>query len=363
MDEERARIDPALTDGLYAGAARGHADAEGAKVIGLPRPYGYGASMGAWVLDYVAAWAGEYGVRHPQQRPVPLPRLRGRRHVPRRQGQPHGPRPGRVDAGDGGGDDVEPERIWCSRRAPSSGSSVRARQAEHVLGRRRRGSGWSRSARPGRAASRGTCARCRTPRRSRSRRASAGRRSPPPTTPRPRAASPCSPRRRTARRDRTARAALIAHQVGRLDVDVRARDRKLHALVLADRPAEHDALVRVARRALDEPAAVADALGGDQDPLGVQAVEDVAEALALLADQRRRPGPRGRRRTARSSRGSSSSRIGRIVEPVPTRLAQVDEEDRQAVGPLLDLARAASCARAAASGPSAARARSRPSGR
>ena len=40
-----------------------------------------------------------------------------------------------------------------------------------------------------------------------------------------------------------------------------------------------------ADRFLGEPAAVADALGGDQDPLGVHPVEDVAEALALLADQ------------------------------------------------------------------------------
>lgn len=27
----------------------------------MPRGYGYGASMGAWMLDYVAAWAGEWG--------------------------------------------------------------------------------------------------------------------------------------------------------------------------------------------------------------------------------------------------------------------------------------------------------------
>ena len=27
----------------------------------MPRGYGYGASMGAWVIDYVAAWAGEWG--------------------------------------------------------------------------------------------------------------------------------------------------------------------------------------------------------------------------------------------------------------------------------------------------------------
>jgi hypothetical protein len=27
----------------------------------MPRGYGYGASMGAWIIDYVAAWAGEWG--------------------------------------------------------------------------------------------------------------------------------------------------------------------------------------------------------------------------------------------------------------------------------------------------------------
>ena len=36
---------------------------------------------------------------------------------------------------------------------------------------------------------------------------------------------------------------------------------------------------------LQEPAAVADAFLRDQDALGVHAVEDVAEAPALLADQ------------------------------------------------------------------------------
>jgi hypothetical protein len=59
-DYERALINPALADGLYEGASKGHADAEGAKVIGLPRAYGYGASMGAWVLDFLAAWAGQH---------------------------------------------------------------------------------------------------------------------------------------------------------------------------------------------------------------------------------------------------------------------------------------------------------------
>ena len=66
---------------------------------------------------------------------------------------------------------------------------------------------------------------------------------------------------------------------------MRLRDRKLDALVLADRAAEDDALGRVGGRLLDEPAPVADALRGDQDPLRVHPVEDVAEALPLLADE------------------------------------------------------------------------------
>jgi acyl dehydratase len=64
-DLDAAREDPALADGLYRGPSRGHTDTQYAQVIGLPRGYGYGASMGAWVLDYVAHWAGDHGfVRH-----------------------------------------------------------------------------------------------------------------------------------------------------------------------------------------------------------------------------------------------------------------------------------------------------------
>src|SRR6202045_2044004 len=33
--------------------------------IGIPRAYGYGATMGAWALDYLGFWAGNNGmVRH-----------------------------------------------------------------------------------------------------------------------------------------------------------------------------------------------------------------------------------------------------------------------------------------------------------
>jgi acyl dehydratase len=62
---ELAELDPSLADGLYRGPSRGHVDTEHARLIGLPRAYGYGASMGAWCLDYVAAWAGDEGfIRH-----------------------------------------------------------------------------------------------------------------------------------------------------------------------------------------------------------------------------------------------------------------------------------------------------------
>jgi hypothetical protein len=55
-------------------------------------------------------------------------------------------------------------------------------------------------------------------------------------------------------------------------------------LILANRAAEHLALPGSPDGPVDEPAAVAHALGRDQDPLGVQAVQQVAEPLALLAD-------------------------------------------------------------------------------
>jgi len=59
-DEEGARIDPSNADGLYKGPSRGHVQPRYAQLIGMPRGYGYGASMGAWVLDYLANWGGEW---------------------------------------------------------------------------------------------------------------------------------------------------------------------------------------------------------------------------------------------------------------------------------------------------------------
>jgi acyl dehydratase len=65
IDRAGARIDPRLGDGLYAGPASGHGgNAEGTGV-GVKRAFGYGASMGAWLTDYLAYWAGHDGfIRH-----------------------------------------------------------------------------------------------------------------------------------------------------------------------------------------------------------------------------------------------------------------------------------------------------------
>lgn len=55
-------INPELTDGAYIGPSRGHLFPKFARRIGMPRGYGYGASMGAWGVDYLAGWAGEHGM-------------------------------------------------------------------------------------------------------------------------------------------------------------------------------------------------------------------------------------------------------------------------------------------------------------
>lgn len=61
MDPVEEKINPENTDGAYMGPSRGHLFPRWARFIGMPRPYGYGASMGAWILDYLAGWAGEWG--------------------------------------------------------------------------------------------------------------------------------------------------------------------------------------------------------------------------------------------------------------------------------------------------------------
>jgi len=62
QDPVMEKENPELTDGAYIGPSRGHLFPRWARYIGMPRAYGYGASMGAWILDYLAGWAGEWGM-------------------------------------------------------------------------------------------------------------------------------------------------------------------------------------------------------------------------------------------------------------------------------------------------------------
>lgn len=64
-DYDEGSIDPRAIDGLFSGPASGHTNKDTGTELGLPRSYGYGASMGAWATDYLAYWAGHDGmVRH-----------------------------------------------------------------------------------------------------------------------------------------------------------------------------------------------------------------------------------------------------------------------------------------------------------
>jgi hypothetical protein len=64
-DYEARKVDPRMGDGLFYGPSSGHINADKAENIGMGGAYGYGASMNAWFVDYVAYWAGHEGfVRH-----------------------------------------------------------------------------------------------------------------------------------------------------------------------------------------------------------------------------------------------------------------------------------------------------------
>jgi hypothetical protein len=58
MNEAAQKIELDLSDVAWR---VGHVDTARASQIGMPRAYGYGATMGAWVTDYVAFWAGHEG--------------------------------------------------------------------------------------------------------------------------------------------------------------------------------------------------------------------------------------------------------------------------------------------------------------
>src|SRR3546814_13677954 len=78
--------------------------------------------------------------------------------------------------------------------------------------------------------------------------------------------------------------ALSDHQPRRLKIHPAFRERMLNPLILADQTAEYDALLRIRDRAAQCVLADRDRLGRDQYTFGVQAVEDIAEALAFLTD-------------------------------------------------------------------------------
>jgi N-terminal half of MaoC dehydratase len=61
-DPDMHLLNPELTDGAYFGPSRGHQFPKYARRIGMPRAYGYGGAMGAWVIDYMSGWAGEHGM-------------------------------------------------------------------------------------------------------------------------------------------------------------------------------------------------------------------------------------------------------------------------------------------------------------
>src|SRR5262249_17666540 len=76
---------------------------------------------------------------------------------------------------------------------------------------------------------------------------------------------------------------LQAHQLGRLELGPRHRQRGRDRLVLADRPVEHDTLLRVLHTALERRAPDPDRLDPGEDALWVERVQQMVEAAAHLA--------------------------------------------------------------------------------
>jgi hypothetical protein len=60
-DKRMERSTPSSPTAPTTGRRVGHLQPKWARHVGMARGYGYGASMGAWILDYVSAWAGEWG--------------------------------------------------------------------------------------------------------------------------------------------------------------------------------------------------------------------------------------------------------------------------------------------------------------
>jgi len=77
---------------------------------------------------------------------------------------------------------------------------------------------------------------------------------------------------------------LVHHEFGRFQLGERVRQGKLNALVHADRAVEDYPLLGVLHRFLHRALAHADTLGGDEDTLGIDAIDNVVEAPAFLSD-------------------------------------------------------------------------------
>src|SRR6185437_6513150 len=74
------------------------------------------------------------------------------------------------------------------------------------------------------------------------------------------------------------------HLPCRFEIHPFLRKRMLDALVLADRAIEYDAVARISGRAAKGILADAHGFGAKQDTFRIEAVQDIGEALALLAD-------------------------------------------------------------------------------
>ena len=80
-------------------------------------------------------------------------------------------------------------------------------------------------------------------------------------------------------------AGLKAHEVGRFGFNVGVGNGELNALVFANRPIKHHAFIGVTTCLVDKPIGVTNAFRSDQNTFGIQAIQDVFEPLAFLANQ------------------------------------------------------------------------------
>ena len=146
---------------------------------------------------------------------------------------------------------------------------------------------------------------------------------------------------------------LVAHQVGRLDRRVRARDRELDALVRADRPAEDDPLGRVARPPSRRTSGRRRCTRPRSGSARRSCRRGCSGSPCPPRRRARRPAPRRRRRRARSSRGSSSSRSAGSSSSRRRAPAACRRGTSRGRRSCFSTSSAASCGRAAASGRSA----------